>query len=109
MKGICEGIYALHLHGVIHRDLKPENIMLAMGLPKIGDFGWAVYSPDIKRETFCGTPLYISPELLMGSSYDKEVDIWALGVMMYEFLTGRIPFKLNDNTNFIKVVLLAII
>ena len=96
MKGICEGIYILHLNDVIHRDLKPQNIMLAFGLPKIGDFGWAVYSPRDRRDTFCGTPLYISPELLLGGSYDKQVDIWALGVMTFQFLTGRIPFKIDQ-------------
>ena len=78
--------------------------MMAMGLPKIGDFGWAVYSPNNRRETFCGTPLYISPELLMGNTYNIKVDIWALGVMMYEFLTGRIPFKLSDNSSLLNMV-----
>jgi aurora kinase, other len=99
MKGVCEGLYELHRHGVIHRDLKPENIVLSFGIPKIGDFGWSVYSSTDKRETFCGTPLYISPELLLGNSYDRQVDIWALGVMMYEFLTGRIPFKIQHENN----------
>ena len=91
------------MHSVIHRDMKPENILLAFGLPKIGDFGWAVYSPGDRRDTFCGTPLYISPELLMGANYDKQVDIWALGVMMYEFVTGKIPFKLS-NKNLLEAV-----
>jgi aurora kinase len=94
MKGIAEALYELHMHHVIHRDLKPENVVLAFGMPKIGDFGWSVYSRNDKRETFCGTPLYISPELLLGNHYDKAIDVWALGVMMYEFLTGKIPFKI---------------
>lgn len=104
MKGICEGLLVLHLSSVIHRDLKPENVMLAFGLPKIADFGWAVYSPDDRRETFCGTPLYISPELILGGSYNKQVDIWALGVMMYEFLTGKIPFRICHNSNLSQLV-----
>ena len=70
MKGICEGLYEMHRNCVIHRDLKPENIVMCFGLPKIADFGWSVYTQD-KRETFCGTPLYISPELLLGNSYDN--------------------------------------
>jgi aurora kinase A len=45
MKGIGEGLLALHKHGLLHRDLKPENVMISYGLPKIGDFGWAVHSP----------------------------------------------------------------
>jgi aurora kinase len=44
MKGVCEGLFELHRHGVIHRDLKPENIVLSFGIPKIADFGWSVYS-----------------------------------------------------------------
>ena len=108
MKGICEGLYALHLNDVIHRDLKPENVMLSLGLPKITDFGWAVYSPKDRRDTFCGTPLYISPELLMGGNYDQQVDIWALGVMMYEFVTGRIPFRIDENKKLFEIVLLMI-
>ena len=89
----------MHRQGMIHRDLKPENIVLSFGIPKIGDFGWSVCSSTENRDTFCGTPLYISPELLLGNSYDRQVDIWALGVMMYEFLTGRIPFKIHHKNN----------
>jgi len=77
---------------------------MAFGLPKIGDFGWAVHSPKDYRDTFCGTPLYISPELLAGGNYDKKVDIWALGVMMYEFVTGRIPFRLDSSKKLADIV-----
>ena len=63
-----------------------------------------MYSSTDKRETFCGTPLYISPELLLGNSYDRQVDIWALGVMMYEFLTGKIPFKIQHEHNLLEIV-----
>jgi serine/threonine protein kinase len=78
--------------------------MIGFGLPKLGDFGWAVYSPGERRDTFCGTPLYISPELLQGGHYDKQVDVWALGVMMFEFLTGRIPFKIDQEKNLLEIV-----
>lgn len=104
MKGISEGLYVLHLHDVIHRDLKPENVMMAFALPKLGDFGWAVHSPRERRVTFCGTPLYISPELLAGDGYDQQVDVWALGIMSYEFLTGRIPFRITQEKNLLDIV-----
>lgn len=56
----------MHKQRILHRDLKPENIMIQMGIPKICDFGWAVYRADTLRDTFCGTPLYISPQILTG-------------------------------------------
>jgi len=55
-----------------------------------------VNSQNEKRETFCGTPLYVSPELLMGKTYDYKVDIWALGIMVYELLTGKLPFHITN-------------
>lgn len=70
MKSICEGLSELHAHKIIHRDLKPENIVINYGMAKICDFGWSTENVDSLRETFCGTPLYVSPELLSGSSYD---------------------------------------
>ena len=94
MRGICDGLLAIHSEGVFHRDLKPENVMLSYKIAKIGDFGWAIHTKGESRGTFCGTPLYISPEMLVGGSYDAKIDIWALGIMSYEFLTGKIPFKL---------------
>ena len=104
MGGICEGLLQMHEKHVIHRDLKPENIMLSFGLAKLGDLGWSVHSPTQPRDTFCGTPLYISPELLLGGSYGQEVDVWALGVMMYEFLTGTLPFPIQHETNLALIV-----
>ncbi len=61
---------------------------------KLCDFGWAVYrgNGNDLRKTFCGTPLYISPELLMGKMYDEKTDIWAIGIITYELVTGRLPF-----------------
>lgn len=61
IKDICEGLNCLHDEGIIHRDIKPENIVLSFGMGKLCDFGWSVNSQNEKRETFCGTPLYVSP------------------------------------------------
>lgn len=63
---------------------------------KVCDFGWSVFHGQSLRSTFCGTPLYVSPEILKGVSYDEKIDIWSLGIMMYEMLVGHNPFKITQ-------------
>jgi serine/threonine-protein kinase len=95
---ICDALDAMHKHGVVHRDLKPENIMIAAGDQiKIIDFGIAM-KEDARRITYTGlspalgTPDYISPEQVKGQRGDQRSDIYALGAMLYEMLTGQPPF-----------------
>lgn len=88
----------LHRKHVIHRDIKPENILLGIhGEIKISDFGWSVHSPSSRRRTLCGTLDYLPPEMVKpgnnDNSYDEKIDLWALGVLMYEFLVGEAPFE----------------
>ncbi|KAK0634947.1 threonine protein kinase [Bombardia bombarda] len=88
----------LHRKHVIHRDIKPENILVGIhGEIKISDFGWSVHAPSNRRTTFCGTLDYFPPEMIKpgttDNSYDEKIDLWALGVLMYEFLVGEAPFE----------------
>ena len=95
---ICDALDYMHKHGVVHRDLKPENIMVdGEDRIKLIDFGIAM-KEDARRLTFAGpspllgTPDYISPEQVKGQRGDQRSDIYALGIMLYEMLTGQTPF-----------------
>ncbi|BEJ17078.1 hypothetical protein CspHIS471_0604790 [Cutaneotrichosporon sp. HIS471] len=100
-KYICEvadGLAYLHTKDIIHRDIKPENLFLGLqGQVKIGDFGWSVHSPTEGQRTLCGTLSYLSPEMVLGLPHGKAIDIWALGVLAYEFIVGKEPFEADDS------------
>lgn len=89
----------VHSNFVIHRDIKLENIYLsAEGEIKIGDFGWAIHNPkNLKGAEVVGTRYYMAPEILKGEEYDHSVDIWSLGIVAYEMLTGKVPFYGADD------------
>ncbi|KAI2514009.1 protein kinase [Fragilaria crotonensis] len=83
-----------HCKHVIHRDIKPENLLIgAYGEIKIADFGWSVHAPTSRRNTLCGTLDYLPPEMVEGREHDEQVDVWSLGVLMFEFLVGSPPFE----------------
>ena len=90
---ICEGVKYLHGGNIIHRDIKPENILMTKtGGIKICDFGWCAVG-DTERSTYCGTLDYMAPEILAAGTYSNKVDIWSLGILLYEILHGATPFK----------------
>ncbi|KAJ8974490.1 hypothetical protein NQ317_006538 [Molorchus minor] len=95
---VVEALAYLHQHGVIYRDLKPENLIIhTSGYLKLTDFGFAkkIDSKE-KTYTFVGTAEYIAPEIILNKGHTKGVDYWALGVLIYELLVGRTPFKTNN-------------
>uniref|UniRef100_A0A6Q2YWF0 Protein kinase C n=1 Tax=Esox lucius TaxID=8010 RepID=A0A6Q2YWF0_ESOLU len=95
---IC-GLQFLHSKGIIYRDLKLDNVMLDhSGHVKIADFGMCkenVFGEN-RATTFCGTPDYIAPEILLGQMYSFSVDWWSFGVLLYEMLIGQSPFHGDD-------------
>ena len=101
MSQVANGVKYLHKYGIVHRDLKPENIMITkqnnFDIIKIMDFGLSkIVSPQEKMIDGYGTLSYVSPEVLLRTPYNKEVDIWSLGIILFYMLCGHLPFK-GDN------------
>lgn len=94
LQAICTGLSVAHQEGIVHRDMKPANVLIADdGSVKVADFGLArAASAHTNATTFFGTAAYISPELAVGDPADERSDIYAVGIMAYELLTGVQPF-----------------
>ena len=87
----------MHSQGIVYRDLKPENLLLDPdGYIKVVDYGFAKKVSKEKTYTVCGTPDYIAPEIISRRGHDRAVDLWALGVLIYEMVTGLPPFSDED-------------
>ena len=91
---IVNAVYFLHQNNIIHRDIKPENILIGENdVLKLCDFVWAKEVNVNKRATFCGTMEYMAPEIVGSEMYDFSVDIWSLGILLYELIMGHSPFR----------------
>jgi hypothetical protein len=94
-QGLAQAIHCLHEHGIVHRDLKPGNIFLESGLIKVGDYGLCKFIADSHHAGMTkdvGTVHYMAPEISTGN-YNRQIDIYAAGVLLYEMLTGHVPFE----------------
>lgn len=84
-----------HLHSrdppIIHRDIKPENLLVVGDTLKIADFGWSSLKKGT-RNTYCGTPDYLAPEMIQETGHTEKLDIWTLGILLFELLAGKAPF-----------------
>ena len=99
---IINGIEYIHSKGIAHRDLKPENLLIGKNkILKIIDFGLSNFYDGQKRlQTPCGSPCYASPEMVKGKKYDGfNIDVWAIGVILFAMLCGYLPFEDDENDN----------
>lgn len=107
LQQIAGAMRLLHSKGIIHRDLKPQNILLSnpggrRASPnnirvKIADFGFARYlQSNMMAATLCGSPMYMAPEVIMSQHYDGKADLWSIGTIVYQCLTGKAPFQASS-------------
>ncbi len=109
---ILEALQYLHLAGIVHRDLKPENILVERDPQtnevlhiKLTDFGLSkIIVPGEIMMDSCGTPAYVAPEVLLKNGYQKEVDIWSTGVILYTMLARALPFHSSDRKKTFKLI-----
>ena len=103
------GLGHIHSQGIIYRDIKPENILIdENGYLKIADFGMAkILIGNEKANSFCGTPEYLSPEIILGTGHNKSSDWWSYGILLFEMLFGLPPFYCDNNERMYQLIIHA--
>ncbi|KAF0915792.1 hypothetical protein E2562_038920 [Oryza meyeriana var. granulata] len=107
---LASGLQMLRENNVVHRDLKPQNILLVANnensLLKIADFGFAKFlEPSSLAETLCGSPLYMAPEVMQAQKYDAKADLWSVGIILYQLVTGSPPFTGDSQIQLLRNIL----
>lgn len=97
MRQLAAGLQVLQEKHLIHRDLKPQNLLVSTNevtpVLKIGDFGFArSLTPQDLADTLCGSPLYMAPEIIQNHKYDAKADLWSVGAILFQLVTGKPPF-----------------
>lgn len=110
MRQLAAGLQVLRENNLIHRDLKPQNLLLSSKdvTPslKIGDFGFARYlTPQDLADTLCGSPLYMAPEIIQNQKYDAKADLWSVGAILFQLVTGRPPYGGNSQIELFQNIL----
>merc|ERR1719359_130985 len=106
---VCDALE--YLHGlpepVVHRDIKPENILMDKdGHVKLADFGWSNIMDNANlRVTFCGAPDYLAPEMIRGEGHNTSLDMWEMGVLLYEMTVGKSPFGASNQEQTCRLIL----
>ena len=106
---LTEGLKYLRDLRISHRDLKPHNLLICNKTTlKISDFGLAKEYSEIDidenlKQTYCGSPMYMSPEILNYNAYDTKSDLWSIGIIIYEMLTGKLPYKVKNLNQLMKL------
>ncbi|KAI8886647.1 Pkinase-domain-containing protein [Backusella circina FSU 941] len=116
LKQLANALQFLRSQNLVHRDIKPQNLLLiesqdhdppTSDLPilKIADFGFARFLPNASlADTLCGSPLYMGPEILSYKKYDAKADLWSVGAVLYEMITGRPPFRAQNHLELLKKI-----
>lgn len=108
MRQVFSALEYLHGIGIVHRDLKLENMLLndKNNLEvKVADFGLSKLYSGQALQTACGTPFYVAPDILLGTGYGPEVDMWACGVLLYILLSGRLPFHADNDAQLFQLIM----
>ncbi|KAH0720850.1 hypothetical protein KY290_005839 [Solanum tuberosum] len=110
MQQLASGLKVLRENNLIHRDLKPQNLLLSAiddnSTLKIADFGFArSLQPRVLAETLCGSPLYMAPEIMQLQKYDAKADLWSVGAILFQLVTGKTPFTGNNQIQLLQNIM----